>query len=76
VAPRPAARALSVLLAVAVLTLFWPAVGNDFVNYDDDLYVTRNPRVQQGLTAAGVRGGGRRGGRRRLREKRGRRHER
>jgi Flp pilus assembly protein TadD len=46
---------LSVLLAVAVLALFWPALGNDFVNYDDDLYVTRNPRVQQGLTSAGVR---------------------
>jgi tetratricopeptide (TPR) repeat protein len=46
---------LSVLLAVAVLALFWRAVGNDFVNYDDDLYVTRNPRVQQGLTSAGVR---------------------
>jgi len=46
---------LPVLLAVVVLAIFWPALGNDFVNYDDDLYVTRNPRVQQGITWAGVR---------------------
>jgi len=40
---------LPLLLAVAVLTVFWPALGHDFVNYDDDLYVTRNPWVQRGL---------------------------
>ena len=53
--PRPPARiVLPVLLGAAVLALFWPALGNDFVNYDDDLYVTRNPRVQQGLSWASV----------------------
>jgi Tfp pilus assembly protein PilF len=46
---------LALLLGVAVLAVFWPALGHDFVNYDDDLYVTRNPWVQQGLTGASVR---------------------
>jgi tetratricopeptide (TPR) repeat protein len=46
---------LAVLLGAAVLAVFWPALGNDFVNYDDDLYVTRNPRVQQGLSWESVR---------------------
>jgi Tfp pilus assembly protein PilF len=46
---------LPLLLAVAVLTVFWPALGHDFVNYDDDLYVTRNPWVQQGVGWASAR---------------------
>jgi tetratricopeptide (TPR) repeat protein len=46
---------LPLLLAVAVLTVFWPALGHDFVNYDDDLYVTGNPWVQQGVTWASAR---------------------
>ena len=41
---------LAVLLGAAVLATFWPVLGNDFVNYDDDLYVTRNPWVQRGLS--------------------------
>ncbi len=54
--PRPAARVvLPLLLVVAVLAVFWPALGHDFVNYDDDLYVTRNAWVQQGLTWASAR---------------------
>ncbi len=34
---------------------FWPAVRNGWTNYDDDLYVTANPRVQAGLTAGTLR---------------------
>ena len=53
---RPAPRVvLALLLAAAVLAVFWPALGHDFVNYDDDLYVTRNPWVQQGLGWASAR---------------------
>ena len=53
---RPPARiVLPVLLGAAVLAVFWPALGNDFVNYDDDQYVTGNPRVQQGLDVGAVR---------------------
>jgi Flp pilus assembly protein TadD len=46
---------ISVALAVATLAAFAPAFGNDFVNYDDPLYVTDNPHVKAGLSAAGAR---------------------
>ncbi len=50
-------RALGVAAALAVATAaaFAPLSANDFVNYDDDLYVTNNPEVRRGLTAEGVR---------------------
>ena len=40
---------LSLLLAVATLAVFLPAVRHDFVNYDDGDYVTANAHVQSGL---------------------------
>jgi protein O-mannosyl-transferase len=46
---------LCVLLAAAVLWTFWPAINNDFVNYDDGVYVTENAQVQSGLTPASIR---------------------
>jgi hypothetical protein len=43
-------------LALAVLTVaaFCQVCKNDFINYDDPAYVTRNRYIQQGLTGAGV----------------------
>ena len=46
---------LGALLAAAVIAAYWPVLGNEFVNYDDNEYVTDNPRVQQGLTWAALR---------------------
>ena len=54
-ARRSTTLVLGVLLAAAVVAAFWPVLGNEFVNYDDNEYVTDNPRVQQGLTWAAVR---------------------
>lgn len=50
-------RSLLPALALFLITaaVYWPAIGNGFVNYDDDLYVTANPRVQQGLSGETVR---------------------
>ncbi len=45
---------LALLLAFGSLALFGRARSNDFVAYDDDLYVTENPEVAGGLTAKGV----------------------
>jgi protein O-mannosyl-transferase len=42
------------LLAAVTLVLFRSVVGFDYVNYDDEDYVTANPHVQGGLTAANV----------------------
>jgi tetratricopeptide (TPR) repeat protein len=41
---------ISVLLFLAVLGVFLPALNNGFVEYDDNLYITKNTHVQQGLT--------------------------
>jgi hypothetical protein len=37
------------------LAVYVQAIGFDFIDYDDDVYVTGNPHVQDGLTAEGVR---------------------
>ncbi len=54
----PPARTTPALLAVglaAIVSLaFARTVFCDFVNYDDDVYVTANPLVREGLTARGM----------------------
>jgi hypothetical protein len=55
-ARRPPSRfVLALLLTVATLAVFAQVVGFEFVDYDDNLYVTANPYVKEGLTLAGVR---------------------
>ena len=44
---RPYVFAL--LLIVLTVGLYWPVRTHPFVNYDDDVYVTGNPHVQNGL---------------------------
>jgi len=46
---------IALLLAVAVLALFWRVGDYDFTNCDDPEYVTANPVVQQGITNEGLR---------------------
>jgi tetratricopeptide (TPR) repeat protein len=43
------------LLAVATLAVYWPAVGFDYVNYDDTEFVALNPHVLGGLTWENIR---------------------
>ena len=43
------------LLALAMVALYWPVTHFDFVNYDDDFYVTSNLHVQNGVTWEGLR---------------------
>jgi tetratricopeptide (TPR) repeat protein len=45
-----------ICLALAVVTtaLYLPIIHHDFVNFDDDDYITNNSHVQAGLTRAGV----------------------
>ena len=40
-------------LIVATVSVFWPVRNYEFVNFDDDVYVTKNPHVQAGLTREG-----------------------
>src|SRR6187402_79679 len=37
-------------LMLFTLLVFWPATHGEFLNYDDQEYVTNNPRVRDGLT--------------------------
>src|ERR1035438_6363505 len=41
---------IAVLLVVVTTAIYWPATQCDFVNYDDQLYVTSNAHTQNGLT--------------------------
>src|SRR3569623_1804140 len=46
--------ALAAAIALAVLGIFWRAHGFQFLNFDDDVYVTQNPFVRDGLSRANV----------------------
>ncbi|MBI2822453.1 MAG: tetratricopeptide repeat protein [Acidobacteria bacterium] len=54
--PPACVRQMAALLILAALTLaaFWNTLDNDFVLYDDNVYVTTNRHVQQGVTPAGL----------------------
>src|SRR6185369_16929454 len=45
---------LAALLGALAVALFSPAIGYDFVNFDDDLYVYANPAVTHGLSGSGL----------------------
>jgi tetratricopeptide (TPR) repeat protein len=48
--PQKRNLAICLLLAVATLALYSPAIGHPFIfNYDDDVYVTNNAHVKAGL---------------------------
>jgi len=55
-APRPSGSTLAVAagLVALVLAVFGRTLGDGWLNFDDDAYVTENPLVRGGLSAAGV----------------------
>ncbi len=42
------------LLALLTLGVFWPVCTNEFVDYDDNLYVTENLKIQRDFTPVNV----------------------
>jgi tetratricopeptide (TPR) repeat protein len=44
-----------VFLAAATLLAFWQVNYCDFINFDDDVYVTQNKYIQNGITVEGIR---------------------
>jgi Flp pilus assembly protein TadD len=42
-------------VAALALTLYFPVLGNDFINYDDPVYFTGNPHVLAGVTLENLR---------------------
>jgi tetratricopeptide (TPR) repeat protein len=45
---------LAAALALVTVAVYAPALGNGFVDYDDGMYVTENPRMTQGLSGENV----------------------
>jgi tetratricopeptide (TPR) repeat protein len=50
---RPAA--LSLVLVIATLALYWPVHRHPFINYDDGDYVYENPHVESGLSGHSIK---------------------
>ena len=50
----PLELVVGLCLAIATLTVFWEVRNHQFVNYDDNRYVTENRIVQAGLTREGA----------------------
>jgi tetratricopeptide (TPR) repeat protein len=51
---RWAVRGVCIFLAAIIWAVFGQALGHEFVNYDDDVYVYENPEVVGGLTLHGI----------------------
>jgi len=45
---------ICLFLAASSLLVFYQSTQHDFVNYDDELYVTENPNVNVGVTLEGI----------------------
>ena len=45
---------IPLVLALVTLVVFWQVRDHEFINLDDEQYVTRNPHVRGGLTAGGL----------------------
>ena len=41
---------ICLFLVIATLSLYWQVRHHEFIDYDDDVYVTKNPYIQKGLT--------------------------
>ena len=42
-------------LVIVAISPYWGISRNDFVNYDDQVYITQNPNLDYGLSAAGIK---------------------
>ena len=45
---------ICLVLAVVTLAVYWPVTRHDFINLDDQQYITGNPHVTSGLTLTNV----------------------
>ena len=45
---------ICLFLAVSILAVYWQVTDHEFIDYDDNVYITDNPHVQSGLTVKSV----------------------
>jgi len=48
---------ICILLAIATVAVYLPVRNYDFANYDDDVYVIKNPHVLSGLSFENIKWG-------------------
>ena len=53
--PKKQILIIYVILTIVTLTVFWQVHHYDFINFDDDVYVTQNSHIQSGITLDGFR---------------------
>src|SRR5512136_779914 len=53
--PKRQILIIYIFLTLVTLAVFWQVNQFDFINIDDDIYVTDNSRVQSGITLEGLR---------------------
>ena len=53
--PDRRALVICVVLAIVTLAVFWQVKDHEFINLDDNLYVTENPHVQAGITVENLK---------------------
>ncbi|MCX5848919.1 MAG: tetratricopeptide repeat protein [Deltaproteobacteria bacterium] len=53
--PRKYKLIIYIVLAVVTFAVYWQVNQFDFVNFDDNVYVTQNIHIQSGITLDGVR---------------------
>ncbi|HLA28291.1 MAG TPA: tetratricopeptide repeat protein [Syntrophales bacterium] len=46
---------IALLLVAATLAVYWQVQNHEFINFDEQVYITENTHVQQGLTLANLR---------------------
>ncbi len=46
---------MAVLLVLVTVAIYWPVMRHDFINYDDNVYVTADVHVQNGLTLENIK---------------------
>lgn len=46
--------AVPLLIALVTIAVFWQVQAHEFINLDDEQYITQNPHMRSGFTAAGL----------------------
>jgi Tfp pilus assembly protein PilF len=55
ISPQRQTLIVYIVLTVVILAVFWQVNQYDFINFDDNVYVTQNSHIHSGLTPEGVR---------------------
>jgi Tfp pilus assembly protein PilF len=55
ISPQRQTLIVYIVLTIVTLAVFWQVNQYDFINFDDNVYVTQNSHIHSGLTPEGVR---------------------